>query len=272
MVKTIPAPVIVVLSEVLPETETHAGLNRLFMHAGAPGDPPVGVNKQVKVQEWLRQTNKDASVNALEVLGRLIEPVIEADCDAPTIGEFRRECKQKVEAALARCELHYVTGGVIAGALGPASKTLDDLIRGRNMDAIEQEFTRALRNVEVHPREAVSASSNILESVCKVYIQDEDLAVPAKQDLPSVWAVVRKDLGFDPGAVEDRDLKEILSGLLAVVSGIGALRTHASSAHGSGRKAYRLESRHARLAVHAAHTIVAFVLESWEQKKRPSGA
>ena len=72
MAKTIPAPVIAVLSEVLPEAETHAGLNRLFMHAGAPGDPPVGVNKQVKVQEWLRQTNKDASVNALEILGRLM--------------------------------------------------------------------------------------------------------------------------------------------------------------------------------------------------------
>ena len=269
--KSIPAPVIAVLSEVLTEAETHAGLNRLFMHAGASGDPPVGVNKQVKVQEWLRQANKDANVNPLEVLGRLIEPVMEADCDAPTVGESRRERKAKVEAALARCELHYVKGGLIAGALGPASRTLDDLIRGRNTDALEDEFTRALRNVEANPREAVSAGSNILESVCKIYIQDRRLEMPAKQDLPGVWAVVRKDLGFDPSAVEDRDLKEILSGLLAIVSGIGALRTHASSAHGTGRKAYRLEPRHARLAVHAAHTVVAFVLESWDKKERQGG-
>ncbi len=224
------------------------------------------------MQEWLRQTNKNPSVNALEVLGRLIEPVMEADCDAPMVGEFRWERKRKIKAALARCELQYVTGGVIAGALGPASKRLDDLIRGRNMDALAEEFTRALRNVDANPREAVSAGSNVLESVCKVYIQDEGLPLPAKQDLPGVWAVVRKDLGFDPSAVEDRDLKEILSGLLAVVSGIGALRTHASSAHGSGRRSYRLEPRHARLAVHAAHTVVAFVLESWEKKKHPSGA
>ena len=67
MRKPIPVPVIAVLSEVLPEAETHAGLNRLFMDVGAPGDPPVGVNKQVKVQEWLQQANKDANVNPLEI-------------------------------------------------------------------------------------------------------------------------------------------------------------------------------------------------------------
>ena len=117
------------------------------------------------------------------------QSVMEADCDAPTVGEYRRERKAKVEAALARCELHYVKGGFVAGALGPASKTLNDLIRGRSIDALEDEFTRALRNVEANPREAVSAGSNILESVCKIYIQDRGLEMPAKQDLPGVWAV-----------------------------------------------------------------------------------
>jgi hypothetical protein len=56
-------------------------------------------------------------------------------------------------------------------------------------------------------------------------------------------------------------------GLLGVVGGIGALRTHASSAHGAGRTTYRFEPRHARLAVHAAHTIVTFTLESWDKKR-----
>lgn len=226
MRRPIPAPVIAALSDVLPEVETHAGLTSLFLHAGAPGDPPEG-NKQIKVQEWLRRVNRDESVNPLEVLGLLIEPVMEADCDAPVTGHPKRERKTRLE-----------------------------------------EFARALRNVEANPREAVSAGCNILESVCKIYIQEEGLEAPAKQDLQGIWRAVRKNLGFDPSAVEDRDLKEILSGLLGVVSGIGALRTHASSAHGAGRPKYRLEPRHARLAVHAAHTVVAFVLESWEEKKQ----
>ena len=90
--------------------------------------------------------------------------------------------------------------------------------------------------------------------------------MPAKQDLQSVWNVVRKDLGLDPSRIEDQDLKSILSGIISIVYGIGALRTHASSAHGAGRESYRLEPRHARLAVHAAHTLSLFILESWDKK------
>jgi len=90
--------------------------------------------------------------------------------------------------------------------------------------------------------------------------------MPKKQDLQSVWKVVR-DLGLEPGKLEDRDLQEILSGIFATVSGIGALRAHASSAHGGGKTVYSLKPRHARLAVHGAHTLGTFVLESWQEKR-----
>src|SRR5688572_32108998 len=53
--------------------------------------------------------------------------------------------------------------------------------------------------VESKPRDAVSAACNILEAVCKTYIEDEKLTMPAKQDLQGVWTIVRKHLGFDPG-------------------------------------------------------------------------
>jgi hypothetical protein len=86
--------------------------------------------------------------------------------------------------------------------------------------------------------------------------------------LKAVWGVVRKDLDFDPSVVQDQDLQTILSGLLATVEGIGALRTHASSAHGAGPKIYKLEPRHARLAIHAAHTVTLFALETWQKRKQ----
>ena len=88
--------------------------------------------------------------------------------------------------------------------------------------------------------------------------------------MTDLWAVVRKDLGFDPSQVADDDLRTILTGLIQVVQGLGAFRTHASSAHGAGPKSYRLEPRHSRLAVHAAHTAALFVLESWDKKAQRS--
>ena len=55
---------------------THAQIDNLFMSAGAPGDPPVG-SKLVKVAAWLRQINADPDIDALAVLGKLLEEFME---------------------------------------------------------------------------------------------------------------------------------------------------------------------------------------------------
>ena len=244
-------------------------MDSLFIYAGAPGDPPPG-SKSAKALEWLRRTNKDESIlDPLGVLGKLIENYMEQQLDPDSSWDQGPvKDRERILNILARCELQYVKGGNIVGALGAPSRTLEHFIRDRDIPAVNIEFERSLASVDLDPREAVSAASNILESICKVYIDDNDLERPSKQELNSVWTIVRKDLGFDPSLVEDQDLQKILSGMISVVHGVGSLRTHASSAHGAGRKCYKIEPRHARLAIHAAHTIALFILESWDRKKR----
>ncbi len=267
MRQPIPASLLAVCADIAAERETHASLDNLFVYAGASGAPPLG-SKPAKALAWLRATNIDLNSQPLDVLGRLIENYMEAELDPDNEWDQNRiKHRERISKSLANCELQYLRGGKIVGALGTPSRTLEHFIRDRDAPAISMEFDRALTNVESNPREAVSAASNILESLCKVYIADEKLEAPAKQDLKPVWTIVRKHLGFDPGVIEDTDLQTILSGLISIVEGIGALRTHASSAHGAGKKAYKLEPRHARLAIHSAHTVALFVLESWKNKK-----
>jgi hypothetical protein len=66
------------------------------------------------------------------------------------------------------------------------------------------------------------------------------LGEPQKQDLHNVWKIVRGDLGFDPKLVQDDALKKVLTRIISIVDGIGAFFTHASLAHGEGRKIYNL--------------------------------
>lgn len=273
MRKEIPAPVIAVLADYMPVIETHAGLDNLFLHADAPGDPPEG-SKQVKTQAWLRRINKESG-NPLIVLGKLIECYMEipeqdeseSTLFGSSIGNPKQEFKEKLKSILSHCNLTYMSGGHVSDGTSAPSRSLAELIKGRDIPAIDTEFNRALSNVDSEPREAVSAACNILESIFKTYISDEHLDMPKKQDLKNVWKIVRADLGFDPSLVQDDDLKKVLSGILSVVDGIGAFRTHASSAHGAGRKLYNLRPRHARLAIHSAHTLALFVLETWDERK-----
>lgn len=276
MGELIPAPLIAVVSDLVSSAETHASLNSLFMYAEASGEPPEG-SKHVKAQEWLRNTNK-AHTDPLVVLGKIICPYMEDTAMAidyappqwTTEDEYtlkKRENVRRIETLLAKNGLTYRTGGFVTdGGMAP-SKALSDLIKGKDLPAIHREFERAMESVESKPRDAVSAAANILESIFKTYIEDNGLTMPDKQDLQPVFKVVRADLGLDPGSIEDQDLQRIITGLFSVVDGIGALRTHASSAHSEGRKGYKLEPRHARLAVNAAHTVATFVMETWDKKE-----
>lgn len=235
------------------------------MYAGAPGDPPEG-SKHAKALEWLRRTNREQD-EPLAVLGAIIEGYMDEDENSQWFGpEKSREYKGKITRALSKSNLSYLPGGRVIGALSTPSVSLDQHIKKRNIQSINEEFTRALDSVESEPREALSAACNILESVFKVYIEESSLEMPAKKDIKGTWKVIRENLNFDPSKVEDRDLQEILTGLASVVGGIGALRTHASTAHGRGKVNYKVEPRHARLAVHAAHTLALFVLETWDSR------
>lgn len=237
------------------------------MRADAYGEAPSG-NRTDKIIEWLKRTNdnnRPPRPAPLSVLGKIIIEYMDEDVGS---GDHDRKTKrERLLKVLSENGLHYSSEGVVTAAIGTPTLSLDDYIRRLDLEAVKQEFTRAIGNIETSPRDALSAASNILESICKIYLEEMGLPKPSSLDLPSVWRVVRRDLGIDSGQIEDNDLREITTGICAVVSGLGALRTHASSAHGAGKSVYKLKPRHVRLAVHAAHTIALFILESWSEKR-----
>lgn len=263
----IPGPLLGVLAEALAVVYSHAQIDSLFVQCGAPDTSPGG-SKPTKTLHWLRDVNQLAD-DPMAIAGLLMQEIMEID-PASSRYSFSQPYREKLEGALARRELAYVYGGKLvhrASAAAPA-RSLETVIRDRDMPSLHEEFQRALGSVETKPRDAASAAANILESLLKIYIEDEDLEMPAKKDLQSVWPMVRKNLGLDPSLLEDDDLKKVLSGMISVVDGIASFRTHASTAHAQGRKRYALQSRHARLVVNAASTVAAFILETWDQRRR----
>ena len=145
-------------------------------------------------------------------------------------------------------------------------RLLEEELKSLNIEAIDYEFKRAIENVETDPYEAVSAACNILEGIFKVILEERNVAKPNVQDLGGLWKVVKKELGLEHDTIADTDLLQILSGLSSIISGIAALRTHTSSAHGRGKFRYILQSRHVLLAIHSAHSLALFVIQTWKQR------
>lgn len=275
----IPPALIGAASSALSEAFTHDQLNSLFMTAGFPDDPPEG-SKAAKCQAWLRLANRDSD-NPLEMFGRLIAEFMDTEPKRVTniwgatldSGVDRRE---GLRAAIEREGLSYQRGGYLTGGTlrGP-SRSLAERLAKDGSRALETEYQRAYSQVETDPPAAVTAACAILETVCKTYLETEGHALPNKQVLGSLWSETSAQLGLNPKDIGDLDLKRILSGLSSIADGVAALRTHKGSAHGHAdhpvdAKTYRLAPRHARLAVHAAHTMAMFVLETWEARRSPA--
>jgi hypothetical protein len=264
----IPPSVIGTVSPILAFAYTHSELNNLFMSAGFPGDPPEG-NKQDKCRNWLRRANAECQ-EPLAMFGRLIAEFMDTEPHPTIFDEFKGDPRERIQKALAADSLSYQRGGYILGAsLSGPSRSLAERIKSEGIEAVETEYRRAYQSIDADPAAAVTAASAILESVCKVYLEQAGVTLPNKQVLGNLWSEVAKHLGLSPKDIADDDLKRILQGLYSIADGVAALRTHEGSAHGrSSSKTYKVEPRHARLAVHAAHTMALFILETREARGR----
>lgn len=231
------------------------------MESGAPGDVPEG-NCETKCSRWLKRCNDDPSVDALAVLGQVVQKFMDQE-SLENDSEIAKG-QERIKNSLAKNQLSYQQNGYIslAGA-SPASKSLSDYFRAGDFSSVESEFERAISQIERDPHAAITAASSIIEALCKTYIESFGLEMPAKQSIIPLWRVVQKHLGFnvDPSLADDQ--KKILQGLSSIIDGVGAYRTHIGSAHGRGIQPPLIVASEARLSVNASHTMVVFIMERW---------
>lgn len=266
MSNKIPNSVIGAVSSVLAaHYYSHARLNSLFLEAGAPGDIPEG-NCEAKCASWLRRCNDDPTVDPLSILGRVIQAYMDHEVST---WQDSSEGKTRIRDALARNQLEYQLNGYIRLAgTSPAAKTLSDYLRAGDYASVDAEFERAVSQLDRDPHSAITAACSIIEAICKTCLETLGAELPTSQTVVSLWRAVQPYLGLNMNQLLSDDQKRILQGLASVVDGIGAYRTHIGSAHGRGVNPPPIEVSEARLAVNAAHTLVAFVMERWQTRSK----
>lgn len=274
---TLPVAVCAVVNEIL--SGSHATLDELFRRAGAPGDPPA-FSHATKWKNWLLRAGKDPDTDALQVLGRVLEEFMEVEpaedqsgiiswfgSDFPSARSLWQAKKQRLENVLRKYGFRYLKGGrIVQTDVAPASEALAQAIREHDFDTIDVEFRRAVDAAKDDPGAAITAGCALLEALYKIYLEEKGIELPSKETIKPLWGLVQKELGLDPKDQTDMDIQRILSGMTSVVDGIGALRTHAGSAHGGGKLRYRVKARHARLLINSAHTMALFLIETWKDR------
>lgn len=143
-------------------------------------------------------------------------------------------------------------------------EAVDEAVDWLDWDSVRSEVSRAREHIVSDPEDAVTAACSIVESICKCLLDEMGKPYPNKQDICGLVREVSRHLDLSPGQKDlPADIKQILSGLVSVTAGVGALRTHGGDAHGRGRGESTVDPRTARLAVHAASAISLFYVETW---------
>lgn len=118
--------------------------------------------------------------------------------------------------------------------------------------------------IEQDPHAAAQYAGNVLEATLKAYLDHRQTTYKSSDALADLWKLAAAQIGLRAADWDNKDLKKIASGLHSIVDGITHLRNTKSSAHGRSeeqRQNINIKPRHARLAIHSAHTVAAYVLE-----------
>jgi len=269
-----------------------------FVISGGPGNEqttPIGIYRSgPKLESFMRtcgvmmsigtQSRYPTLVNALMNTVRqgdpeVIKTIIERAADPRDFVQV----PEKLADVVAYLNRHLVhdglelqhQGGVVrlvqAGTSASVVETLATTLQEIDFDTVRRDLDRALAGAESDPEDAVTAACSMIESVCRSVLIELNLPLPARMDVQGLYRAIREPLGLSPGR-EDfppeiaNDIRGILGALIAMIQGIGALRTHAGDAHGRERGFRRIDPRIARLAIHCAGSACLFIIETWQHE------
>jgi hypothetical protein len=132
-------------------------------------------------------------------------------------------------------------------------------------------WNKALERRASDPEGAITAGRTLVESVCKLILDEASEPYSADADLPVLYSIVAKLLRLAPSQHTEKVFKQILGGCHSVVEGIGAVRNKLGDAHGQGRRPVKPAPRHVDLVVNLAGAMAAFLAATWIEQHDQAG-
>lgn len=157
---------------------------------------------------------------------------------------------------------------LIAKLDDPALRLDDTKTHAARFDAahITEQISRMESAIVTDPALAIGTAKELAESCFKTILREREIAYD-KEDLPQLGRKVFAALRLLPDNIDEaakgaKTIRVMLSNLATVVQGVAEIRGLYGTGHGRDGKARGLSSRHARLAVGAATTLVNFAFET----------
>jgi hypothetical protein len=221
----------------------------LFDSMQYPGEPSYSIRKIRDCPfKWL------LAVAHERVIASFVKAII------AKLGTQHREA----EAAL------QTLANVLNAPIRDAAAALEVAAGQMGYQDVARDWRDAQASVFTDPREAITRSSSLIETVCKHILDTKSIPLPSNEDIQHLLRATLGHLALAPGAKASKDLQQMASGVVPVVQGIGAFRTHVGTAHGRGPRSNQPNLIQARFAVTMAGAVSTFLIEVLDSMKTTS--
>lgn len=149
----------------------------------------------------------------------------------------------------------------------PSDEAVTTILAKLDPAYVHEVWTKALDRRSEDPEGAITAARALLESVCKLILDDLGISYEEAVELPKLYRLVAKNLALAADEQSDEILRRVFGGCQSVVEGVAALRNRLSDSHGKGKQPIKPDPRHAELAVNLAGSMAMFLVATWEAKK-----
>lgn len=152
---------------------------------------------------------------------------------------------------------------------------LPEYQRLRDRRVFEEHLHRIDAGIAGDPAAAIGSSKELVESVCKVIL--DDYGVPYRNDdLLDLYKAAATALKLNAESVPEsvkgsQAAQGALRALVTTVQRLAELRNELGLGHGRSRASQAL-SRHARLAFNTASAVAEFLLDTWHERRRAGAA
>ena len=207
----------------------------------------------------------------LKFISEILNPAVRKDASeqaqlaAAFNGHLKRDGWELVEDVIVDGRPKYEPERTVR-RLGISSQRIKAVAASLHSNNLYEDLRRLERVGDTEPGEAIALAKEIVESCCKLILDDRSVSYPEKADIPELLKLLRKEIQIMPQGINENakaanEIREILTSLGKIAHALGPIRNAYGKGHGRGRDFKGLEPRHARLAVGAASTFVDFVLD-----------
>ncbi|HWP33184.1 MAG TPA: abortive infection family protein [Solirubrobacterales bacterium] len=213
----------------------------------------------------------------LQFLCEMVHPVVRSDADEveQLVAFFNKKLAADGWALSATDQMSgrpVFTAHRRKGAKQPSSALrIPEYQRLRDPQVFEDHLRRIEAGLSADPAAAIASSKELVESVCKIILDDYEVSYRNQDDLLTLYKAAAEALKLNAESVPknkkgSKAAQGTLRALVTAVQRLAELRNELGLGHGRTQASQAL-TRHARLAFNSGSAVAEFLLDTWHDRR-----